>query len=220
MKHAANLVLCVAILASCSPAPAPAPAAPPAATAPAAANKTTLARVRVVNMDGQPLPNMMPIAAKQPNAFEKPIAQGALTDMDGKGVVVIPQDEWLYVRAWDPTRRVFANNFFDVLPGNATQTDEMVITMVPGASLAMELVTPEGGPAAEQNVGIMMFHPTRGPWWPDEADSDKDGHVTFASLPPGKYTIKLKTAGGYRIDIPDVVLPPSGSTDLGVVALQ
>ena len=155
MKHAVIIALCAVIGAACSPAPTSAPVTPQPASqnatpqppaqpvAPAAANdKTTLARVRVVNMDGQPLPNMMPIAAKQPNAFEKPIAQGALTDADGKGVVVIPQDEWLYVRAWDPTRRVFANNFFDVLPGNATQTDEMVITMVPGASLAMSAGLP------------------------------------------------------------------------------
>lgn len=164
--------------------------------------------------------NMLPIAARQPNAFEKPLAQGALTDADGRGVVAIPQNEWMYVRAWDPAQRMFANNYYDVLPGSAAQTAEMEIMMAPGALLTMQLVTPEGSPAADQNVGIMMFHPTRGPWWPGEADSDAKGRVVFPSLPPGKYTVKLKTVGGLQIDLPEVVLPPGGKTDLGEVALQ
>ncbi|MBX7255290.1 MAG: hypothetical protein K1Y02_02920 [Candidatus Hydrogenedentes bacterium] len=225
-----GIVLLVVLITACSPAP-PAPTdkpvesqAPtqqsPVSPVPAASSQTTLARVRVVDMEGRPLVNMMPIASKEPNAFGKPIAQGALTDVDGRGVVSIPAEQWLYVRAWDPTRRVFANNYFDVLPGNANQTEEMVITMVPGASLSMELVTPEGRPVAEENVGVMLFHPTRGPWWPDEADSDKEGRVVFPSLPPGKFTVKLKTISGLTLDLPEVVLPPNGKTDLGEVALQ
>ncbi|MCL4694870.1 MAG: hypothetical protein KJ060_20435, partial [Candidatus Hydrogenedentes bacterium] len=35
---------------------------------------TALARVFVRDMDGNPLPNMLPIASREPNAFNKPIA--------------------------------------------------------------------------------------------------------------------------------------------------
>ena len=179
-----------------------------------------LARVLVVDMEGNPLPNMLPIATSQPNAFEEPIAKGKLTGPDGKGYMAIPQNQWLYVRAWDPTRRMFANNYFDVLPGKAETTDEMQIVMLPGASLDAILMDSDGKPIADEDVGLMMSHPSRGPWWPDESKTNARGAVRFETVPAGKYQVTLETKGGKQIELPEVALPPGGSASLGPLALQ
>lgn len=179
-----------------------------------------LARVLVVDMDGKPLANMLPIVTAKPNAFDKPIATGQPTGADGRGYVTIAGDQWVYVRAWDPVGRVFANNYFDVLPGNAETTDVLEIVMVSGGSLSAVLVDKEGTPFADTSVGMMMSHPTRGPWWPAESKTNASGKVVFESVPAGKYQITLETATGQQIDLPDVALPPGGSADLGPVVLR
>lgn len=179
-----------------------------------------LARVLVIGLDGTPLENMLPIATSKPNAFDKPIATGQPTGADGRGYVAIPTDQWVYVRAWDPVGRMFANNYFDVLPGKAETTDMMEIVMVPGASLSAVLVDGTGSPFADTPVGMMMSHPTRGPWWPAESQTNGTGKVVFESVPAGQYQITLETSTGQQIDLPEVSLPPGGSADLGPVALQ
>ncbi len=181
---------------------------------------TALARVFVRDMDGNPLPNMLPIASTEPNAFNKPIATGQPTGADGRGYVTIPTDQWLYVRAWDPTNRMFANNYYDVLPGKAETTDVMEIVMVPGASLSAVVVDRSGVPVADSPVGMMMAHPTRGPWWPAESHTDEYGRVLFESVPAGKYQVTLEIPGGQQIDLPEVALPPGGNADLGPLAVQ
>jgi len=178
------------------------------------------ARVRVVDMDGQPLPGMTPIATAQANAFDAPVATGPPTSADGTSSIALPAGGWLCVRAWDPNRRTFANNYFDVLPNPGERIEDMDVMMAPGASLEAVLVSPEGNPAASENVGLMMFHPTKGPWWPGEADSDADGHVRFDCVPAGKYTVKLKAIHSGQIEIGDVTLAPGGHTDLGTVTLR
>ncbi len=205
------------------PTVAPAPAAVPQAASPSAAPAhlgTTVARMRVVDLHGSPMANMMPIASIQPNAFDEPIAQGTLTGADGLTTLAIPSEKTLCLRAWDPTRRTFANNYYEVLPGEASETELMEITMVPGCALEAELHAPDGSPIANENVGLMMFHPTRGAWWPDEADSDTKGRVRFPCVPPGRFVLKLKAASGPQVELPETPFPPSGTTNLGVVALQ
>jgi hypothetical protein len=173
-----------------------------------------------MDMNGTPLPNMLPIASTQPNAFNKPLVTGQPTGDDGRGYLTIPSDQWLYVRAWDPTNRMFANNYFDVLPGKAETTDVMEIVMLPGASLSAVVVDGSGTPIGDSAVGMMMSHPTRGPWWPAESRTDEKGKVVFESVPAGKYQVTLETPAGQQIELPEVALPPGGSADLGPVALQ
>lgn len=193
---------------------------PSAAERTSSENDTALARVFVRDMDGNPLPNMLPIASTEPNAFNKPIATGQPTGADGRGYVTIPTDQWLYVRAWDPTNRMFANNYYDVLPGKAETTEVMEIVMVPGASLSAVVVDRSGVPVADSPVGVMMAHPTRGPWWPAESHTDEYGRVLFESVPAGKYQVTLEIPGGQQIDLPEVALPPGGNADLGPLAVQ
>jgi hypothetical protein len=215
------MVIAVLVLSGCGDRQAAAPAPPsPQSTASTAPGSTTLARIHVIDLNGNPLANMVPIASAQPNAFDGPVAQGGMTGPDGMSTLVIPSDKWLYLRAWDPARRIFANNFFEALPGEAPRTGVLDVVMAPGCALEAELRGPDGAPVANENVGIMMFHPARGAWWPDEADTDAKGRVRFPCVPPGRFVIKLKTARGLQIDVSETPLPPSGLTDLGVVVLQ
>lgn len=194
------------------------PSAPPSETN-AQPTSGTLVRVRVVGLDQQPLRDMLPIATETPNAFDKPLAQGKPTDAQGRSSLVLDPNRWLYVRAWDPTLRFFANNYFDVPAGQADVAEELVVVMVEGARLRATLFTPEGNPVANENVGLMMFHPEKGPWWPAEADTDTAGNVVFERVPAGQFLLALKTVHSGRIDLPAVFLPPAGDTHLGNIQL-
>lgn len=176
--------------------------------------------VRVVDLKGQPLGGMAPIATLQPNAFDEPVATGPLTGEDGRSSLLFPADQRVCVRAWDPELRYFANNYVDVLPNTGNVTEEMEIVMVPAASFQMTLLLPNGLPAADRNVGLMMFHPTRGPWWPSEGNTDSTGRVAFVSIPPGRFLLKLKVDSGESIELPELSLAPGASIDMGPVILQ
>ncbi len=185
-----------------------------------APNSQVRGLVRVVDLQRQPLAGMAPIATLQPNAFDEPVASGPLTAADGRSALLFPADQRVCVRAWDPELRFFANNYVDVLPNTGTITEEMEIIMAPAASFEMTLLLPGGLPAANRNVGLMMFHPTRGPWWPSEGNSDSTGRVEFVSIPPGRFLLKVKIDSGESIDLPELSLPPGASVDLGPVSLQ
>jgi len=200
--------------------PEPAPAPMPTPEAPGSASKTVLARIVVVDMEGNPVPNMIPIATKRPNAFDAPVAQGEVTGADGAGVLSIPTNQWLYVRAWDPAKRLFANNYYDVLPGEGPPAEEMRIMMLPAATLEVEVMTSDGGVAANQFVGMMMSHPTRGPWWPAETETDSVGRARFDSLPPGEYVLTIETRDGSQVDIPATMFLPGKPTRIGQVTVR
>ncbi len=179
----------------------------------------TLIRVRVVGLDQQPLSGMLPIATEKPNAFDEPVARGKPTDAHGKSSLILDPNRWLCVRAWDPQLRFFANNYYDVPAGKADVSEELLIVMVEGARLKARLFAPDGAPAANENVGLMMLHPEKGPWWPAEANTDDEGNVVFDRVPAGQFLLTLKTVKSGRIDLPAVFLPPAGETDLGKVQL-
>lgn len=205
------------------PAPADAPeVSSPAPVAEETPTKPTslYASVHVVDLDGTPLPNMAPIATKEPNAFDAPVATGSATDQEGRGTIRVPTTEHLYLRAFDPTLNYFPNNFYEVLPGGGKLEDELVIQMVPAAALSVQLILPDNQPAANMAVGLMLFHPTRGPWWPAEAHSNADGFVTFPNLPAGEYVLRMKVESGARLEHPQTALAPRSAVDLGVLSLQ
>ncbi len=182
--------------------------------------KFTKAPLVIVDLEGRPLPNMLPIATDSPNAFQSPAAQGELTGANGTSVLLLPRDVHLYVRAWDPALRMFPNNFYEVLPPTGTTTETMTITMVASAALAMTLLDAAHDPVANENVGMMMFHGVHGPWWPGEGDTDDRGRVVFEPVPPGEYTVKIKTLESGALEMGGVRLAPGGKTELGPVLLQ
>jgi hypothetical protein len=188
-------------------------------TAPGGASQV-IAHVRVVDLEGRPLPGMTPIATLQANAFDKPLAQGEPTQADGTSFLAMPTGQRMCVRALDPQVRLFANNYYELLPGEIMSDEALRIVMVPGASLDAVLLDPGNAPIAGANVGLMMFHPAEGPWWPAKADTDACGAVHFRSLPAGRYTLKIGTAGGGQIEIPEVLLLPGRAKDLGPIVLQ
>ena len=212
----------LAALAGCScrekpPSPTDEPSALPEETQ---ANQNAFAPVLVVDLEGRPLAGMAPIATLRPNAFDRPVAQGPLTAQDGRAALALSPGERVYVRAWDPSLRMFANNYYDVTPEPGARTELMRITMAPGASLDAVLLAPDQTPAANADVMLMMYHPDEGPWWPDKAQADEKGAVHFPSLPAGKYTVKFETSARGQVEIPDVYLPPDGNIHLGSLLLQ
>ncbi len=199
--------------------PSTTPPTTQAATPPPSA-KTVVAHMKVVDMEGNPVANMLPIATKRPNAFDTPIAKGGMTGVNGLGTLTLPSDLWLFVRAWDPAKKLFANNYYDVLPGEAPPAEELKIVMLPGSSLETEVVGADGSAVGNQFVGLMMSHPTRGPWWPAETETDAVGRARFDSLPPGQYTLTIETRDGRQVDVPATMFLPGKPTRLGPVILR
>lgn len=223
-----TVALVLALFCGCGGEPAPTDTEFPAATAPDpgdAAEKTetrrvTTARVRVTDLQGRPLANMLPIATDRPNAFQEPAAQGELTGADGTSVLYLPHGQHLYVRAWDPALRVFPNNFYEVLPASGSETAPMTVTMAECATLVMTLLDGDHLPAANENTGLMLFHDVYGPWWPAEADTDAQGRVVFEPVPPGEFSLKVMAVSSGQLELGTVRLRPGGTTDLGPVVLQ
>lgn len=183
-------------------------------------NDAVLGRMTVVDLEGHPLAGMMPIATLQPNAFDPPIAQGALTGEDGMGTLSLPlTGEMVFIRAWDPSLRFFAANYYDVALDNAGQTELMQITMVPGSSLSMKLLGPDERPLAHMPVSLMLIHPNKGPWWPTEGKTNEQGRVVFEPVPPGEYTAGFE-AGDMKVEVHPVALPPGTDKDLGVIVMK
>ena len=152
--------------------------------------------------------------------LRSPSPRGPLTGADGVAAFAMPSRDLLYIRGWDPTGRMFANNYFEAHPQQGGRTKLMEIVMVQAASLELTLVDAAEQPLADTEARLMMFHPVEGPWWPAQAKTDANGHVRFAPVPPGIYTTEVRAREGGRIEIPDVSLPPGGKAALGVVALE
>jgi len=219
MKRLAPFLFVFALGCDCWNSTSP-PAPPAIKPAPPPTTTGVRAHVYVVDMAGRPIKGMMPIATVQPNAFDKPLARGDLTGSDGRGIVVIPADRSVCVRAWDPQLHLFANNYHEVPPGPATDTGTITITMLPGASLRAQVLTPGVQPAAGKSVDLMLFHPTLGAWWPARADTDDAGKVFFSSLPPGVYTVKIESAGVGAIELAEIKIDPGGEADLGPLVFE
>lgn len=170
--------------------------------------------MHALDLDGKPVPGVIPIATREANAFDKPIVQGEPTKADGSSSVTIPTNERLFLRMWDPAVKCFANNFFEIQPGGKLEAQAMDVVMVPGASLDMTVA------AMNATVDILLHHPTQGPWWPARATSDASGRVHFEAVPAGIFSMRVKTSSGQTAELPEVRLEPGGHTELGEVALN
>lgn len=234
---ALGLGLAVLGFAGCGQAPDAPPAheasgvleAPPAgaetageagAEAETPASRAPVGVVRIVDLDGVPLQQMAAIATATPNAFEEPLARGVLSGPDGESRLRLPGRDKVYVRAWDPLLRYFANNYYEVAPDPGVGVYEMTVTMVPGAILEGEFYLPEGDPAAHRPISLMLVHPSEGPWWPADSETDASGHVRFEYVPAGEFDIFLRVDERYVHEASGVPLRAGGRHDLGAVLLH
>ena len=178
------------------------------------------ATVQVVDLAGTPLAGMAPIVTRQPNAFDEPVAMGLPTDGKGMGTIRFENKEHLYLRAWDPTLDYFPNNFYEVLPGGSNVEGTLTIQMVGSSGLEAQLMLPDGQPAVNETVALMLSHATRGPWWPAQATTDAEGVVRFPNLPAGEFVLSFKVAAGPQLEVTETPLPPGANINLGVLKLQ
>lgn len=178
------------------------------------------APIKTLSLDGNPIPGIIPIVTLSPNAFDKPIAEGLPTDTEGRSSIRFDLKEKVALRAWDKSLKYFPNNFYDILPGSGISKEELVITMVESSTMEAVLMLPTGLPAINENVGIMMFHPVHGPWWPAEADTNDKGEVVFNNIPPGSYVLRLKIGSGSALETPETFIKPGDTTHLGILYLQ
>lgn len=214
------LALCW-VVAGCGGEGRASDASPPAQTVLSGDSRRPVhARLSVVDLEGRPVANMMPIATARANAFDRPVARGELTDTGGVGELVLPPDQRLYVRAWDPVQGLFANNYYEVFPGSGAETEAMQIVMAPGAAFEATVYGPAGNPVSMAVVHLTLYHPTEGAWWPDRSVTAANGALLYPSVPPGTYTARLEVEGLGWVEIPDLRLPPGGRASLGVVVLQ
>jgi hypothetical protein len=176
--------------------------------------------MRVVDLNGMPVAGMAPIATVEANAFQQPVATGPLTGPDGLTRFAFPGDQHLFLRAWDPKMKFFANNFYEALPDEGTLDEVLDIVMVEGARLEVLLYGPDSQPLVKQSVSMMMIHPSQGPWWPSRAQTDELGLAVFSNLPAGEFTIDWHVEPGLHTELPGVALRPGGVKDLGKLLLQ
>ena len=176
----------------------------------------TLARIQAVDQGGKPLAGLIPIANLQPNAFDEPFAKGAPTDSNGMGTVSVPSNKKVFVRVWDPSLRLFANNYLDV----PSETESTQVQMIMGATFEVTLITADGKPVQDIAVSMMMVHPRVGPWWPGESVTDKNGKVSFGPVPAGKFNLLFQTKSAGKAEVPEVILMPGERRDLRSVRLQ
>lgn len=204
------------------PAPPPAQPAPAPQLAPEPENPAgpVEARMKVVDLEGRPLVDMIPIATRQPNAFDEPVAAGNPTGAGGEGRLRFPSTESLFLRAWDPALKYFPNNFYEVLPGGGAIQEELTVQMVPAAALEAQFQTADGAPLANEEVRLMLVHSTRGPWWPARTRTSALGQAIFPSIPPGEFLLHFETGSGARIERGTTALPPGEIVGLGVLVPQ
>lgn len=178
------------------------------------------ATIKVVDLAGNPLAGMAPIVTRQPNAFDKPVSMGDPTDNGGMGTIRFENKEHLFLRAWDPTLGYFPNNFYEVLPGGESIEETLTIQMVGSSALEAQLMLPDGQPAANQTVALLLSHATRGPWWPAQATTNAEGAVQFPNLPAGEFVLGFKVTSGAQLDVKETPLPPGSTVNLGVLSLR
>lgn len=182
-----------------------------------APNSSVPVTLNVRDLDGNPLANMYAIATTYANTIDTPVAQGTATDENGLATVILPVNRQLYLRAWDPELRYFANTFFEIqtLPGLKTQP--MNIVMAKNAALRATVQDAAGLPFAGMRIGLILTDAKRGPWWPAKATADANGRVEFPNVPPGRFEVKLRTQTGAEAIVQNVMLAPGVTKDIGAV---
>ncbi len=176
-----------------------------------------IGKITIIDSTGKPLENMAGIATEKPNAFDEPIARGDLSGVDGVSTIQIPKNKGVFIRAWDPILHYFPNNYFEIPPTDADYLEDMQIVMLEASSVELQLFDKDNQPVQNENVGLMMFHPKLGPWWPCDGHTDETGNVLFKPVPAGMYNLRLKTERGMILEIKEIKIPPASSLHLGKI---
>lgn len=191
-----------------------------AASPESSARSVTTVAIQAVDLDGAPLEGMQPIATRQPNALDDPVARGPLTGLDGQTTLSLPAAESpLFVRMLDPRGQRFANNYVEADTSEGAAPRAMAIIMVPGARLEAIVAGPSGEPPTGETCVLTMIHPDEGTWWTGAAEVLGDGRATFPRVPAGVYDLRFSVPGAELV-YEEAPLRPDGHLDLGVIHLR
>ncbi|MGC9054223.1 MAG: hypothetical protein ACP5KS_10095 [Candidatus Hydrogenedens sp.] len=182
-----------------------------------ASSSWVFGKIMIINSAGMPLENMAGIATEKPNAFDEPIARGNLSGPDGISTIQIPKNKGVFIRAWDPILHYFPNNYFEIPPTDADSLEDMQVLMLEASIIELQLFDKDDQPVKNENVGLMMFHPKLGPWWPCDGHTDEAGNIHFKPIPAGMYNLRLKTERGMILEIKEIKIPPASTIDLGKI---
>ncbi len=182
-----------------------------------ARNPYVTGKVFIIDSTGKPLENIASIATEKPNAFDEPIARGNLSGPDGVSIIQIPKNKAVFIRAWDPILHYFPNNYFEIHPTDADYLEDMQVLMLEASAIEFQLFDEEDQPVMGENVGLMMYHPKLGPWWPCDGHTDMEGNIQFKPIPPGMYNLRIKTERGMILEIKEVKIPPASTINLGKI---
>jgi len=174
-------------------------------------------KIFIIDSTGKPLENMAGVATEKPNAFDEPIARGNLSGPEGISTIQIPKNKAVFIRAWDPILHYFPNNYFEIAPTDADYLEDMQVVMLEASSIELRLLDKDSQPISNKSVGLMMFHPKLGPWWPCDSLTDEAGNTQFTPLPAGMYNLRIRTENGMILEIKEVKIPPHSSINLGIV---
>ena len=81
-----------------------------------------------------------PLRPRSPTGSRNRSSIGEPANDKGEAGLYIPPDQTLYIRGWDFSTAMFANNYYDVFPGPVTETGVMTLSMVPASTVRAELV--------------------------------------------------------------------------------
>lgn len=181
------------------------------------ANPWVVGKITILNSAGMPLENMAGIATEKPNAFDEPIARGNLSGPDGVSTIQIPKNKGVFIRAWDPILHYFPNNYFEIPPTDADSLEDMQVLMLEASIIELQLFDKDDQPVVNENVGLMMYHPKLGPWWPCDGHTDETGNIQFRPVPAGMYNLRLKTERGMILEIKEIKIAPATTVNLGKI---
>lgn len=177
-------------------------------------------RVQYLDADGNPLEGIT-AGATWSQSGDGAWTEGTASDKEGWAVLYLYPDEVQYVRGFDHSGPLVAENAAKVQSKAGETLDSLRITMLPCARLGVRILDDKGSPLTEKEaICTLVF--ADGMQGKRRIRTDAEGRFSLDKLTPGFATLSIemdsvlfKNVAGESIE-----LKPGESRDLGDVALR